>query len=160
MTNKTVSTLAFAAGFVLALGAMPSAHAQYHAPMASPSPPELVAWPTQHPYAGPPQAQMVPMQRPYAGPPQAQMVTNGPQASRRNFGGWSARRNNIESAQYDRLVQTNMGFRQARMRKECGPIGDPQLRDQCLASFDQYEPVMTGSSAPPPHWQQPRGAGN
>lgn len=135
MTSKTLTSLAFAAGCVLALGAMPPAHAQYS-----------------------PQPQM----QPSAGPPQMvdnQLITNAPQASRGDFGDWSARRNNIESAQYDRLLQTNMGFRQARMRKECGPVGDPQLRDQCLASFDQYEPVMTGSSAPPRHWQQPREGG-
>ena len=78
-----------------------------------------------------------------------QVVTNGPQASRGDFGDWSARRNVIESAHYDRLLQTNMGFRQARMRKECGPITDPQLHDQCMASFDQYEPTMVGSSTAP-----------
>lgn len=132
MTSKTVTSLAFAAGFVLALGAMPSAHAQYH--------------PQQHH----PRMQMQP--QPYAGQPQMvenQMITNAPRASRGDFGDWSARRNNIESARYDRLLQTNMGFRQARMRKECGPINDRQLRSQCLASFDQYEPVMTGSSTAP-----------
>src|ERR1051326_7624891 len=80
---------------------------------------------------------------------QNELVTNGPQASRGDFGDWSARRNVIESAHYDRLLQTNMGFRQARMNKECGRIDDPQLHGQCLASFDQYEPVMTGSSIPP-----------
>jgi len=35
------------------------------------------------------------------------------------------------------------------MRKECGRINDPQLHDQCMASFDQYEPTMVGSSIPP-----------
>src|SRR5437879_4050032 len=88
-------------------------------------------------------------------PPQVE--TNGPQASRGDFGDWSARRNVIESAHYDRLLQTNMGFRQARMRKECGPINDPQLHDQCMASFDQYEPTMVGSSIPPR--RIPRGGG-
>ena len=78
-----------------------------------------------------------------------QLITNGPRASRGDFGDWSARRNVIETAHYDRLLQTNMGFRQARMRRECGPINDPQLRSQCLASFQQYEPTMTGSSLPP-----------
>ena len=78
-----------------------------------------------------------------------QVVTNGPQASRGDFGDWSARRNVIESQRYDRLLQTSMGFRHARMRRECGPITDPQLHAQCLASFQQYEPVMTGSSLPP-----------
>ena len=86
-----------------------------------------------------------------------QVVTNGPQASRGDFGDWSARRNVIESAHYDRLLETNMGFRQARMRKECGPIHDPQLHDQCMASFDQYEPTMVGSSIP--SRRIPRGGG-
>ena len=110
MKNKTVTSLAFAAGCLLALGAMPTAQAQTYNP---------------------------------------ELVTNGPQASRGDFGDWSARRNNIESAQYDRLLQTNWGFRQARMHKECGPIRDPQLHGQCMASFDQYEPAMVGSSIPP-----------
>jgi hypothetical protein len=125
MTSKTVTSLAFAAGCALALGAMSPANAQSYPPA---------------------QPQMV----------ENQMITNAPQASRGDFGGWSARRNNIQSAQYERLLQTNRGFRQARMRKECGPINDPQLRDQCLASFQQYEPVMTGSSAPPRHSRQHR----
>ena len=116
--RKTVTTIAFAAGCVLALGAMPAAQAQNYNP---------------------------------------ELVTNGPQASRGDLGDWSARRNNIESAQYDRLLQTNWGFRQARMRKECGPIGDPQLHDQCMASFDQYEPAMVGSSIPPVRYRQSGG---
>jgi len=52
--------------------------------------------------------------------------------------------NNAESAKYDRMVETSPGFRQARMRKECGPITDPELRQSCMASFAQYEP-STGS---------------
>lgn len=123
MTSKIVTSLAFAAGCALALGAMP-AQAQY-----------------QQPHMGP--------QPMMTGPMQTHVASNAPRASRGDFGDWSARRNNIESARYDRLLQTNMGFRQARMRKECGPINDRQLRSQCLASFDQYEPVMTGSSTAP-----------
>ena len=79
---------------------------------------------------------------------QNELVTNGPQASRGDFGDWSARRNVIESRHYDRLLQTNPGFRHARMRRECGPIRDPQLRSSCLASFDQYEPMVGSSTAP------------
>ena len=60
---------------------------------------------------------------------------------------WSPRQNVIESKQYDRLLETNPAFRQARMRKECGPITDPDLRQQCLASFHQDEPYA-GSSTP------------
>ena len=116
MMNKTVTSLAFAAGSILALAAMP-AHAQYY--------------PQQYPQQLPPQT-----------------VTNGPQASRGDFGDWSARRNVAESMHYDRLLETNLAFRHSRMRKECGPIGDPQLRGQCFASFQQYEPTMVGSSTP------------
>jgi hypothetical protein len=119
MINKTVTSLAFAAGCVLAFGAIPAAQAQNSNP---------------------------------------QLVTNGPQASRGDFGDWSARRNVIESAQYDRLLRTSWGFRQARMHKECGPIGDPNLHGQCMASFDQYEPAMVGSSIPPTRYRQ--GGGN
>jgi hypothetical protein len=79
---------------------------------------------------------------------QNELVTNGPQASRGDFGDWSARRNVIESRHYDRLLQTNVGFRHARMRRECGPITDPQLRSDCLASFNQYEPMVGSSMAP------------
>jgi hypothetical protein len=50
---------------------------------------------------------------------------------------WSARRNVIESKQYEQLVRTNPAFRQTRMKKECGPITDPQLHQSCLASFER-----------------------
>ena len=132
MIRKTATSVAFAAGCVLALGAMPAAHAQNY------------GQPTAPPGYGQPM-------------PPAQLETNGPQASRGDFGDWSARRNNIESAHYDRLLEISPGFRQARMRKECGPINDPQLHDQCLASFQQYEPTMVGSSMPPRLYR--RGAG-
>ena len=93
-------------------------------------------------------AQMYP--EPYAG---TQVVTNGPQPSPGDFNRWSAHRNNLESAQYERLLQTNPGFRHARMQRECSPITDPQLRAQCLASFGGHSPEMTGSSTPPDHWR-------
>lgn len=132
MINKTVTSLAFAAGCALALAAGPAAQAQYY-----------------------------PQPQPYAGPPvvENQLLTNGPQASRGDYGDWSARRNNIESAHYDRLLETSPGFRMARMRKECGPIGDPQLHEQCMASFGQYEPSMIGSSYVPRRYRHYRGAG-
>jgi hypothetical protein len=57
----------------------------------------------------------------------------------------SARRNVIQSERYDRILETSRAFRQARIRKECGPITDPQLRQSCLASFNQDEPY-SGSS--------------
>ena len=50
--------------------------------------------------------------------------------------------NNYLSARYDRWLQISPRFRAWRMRKECGPITWPGLRQSCLASFDQYEPVL------------------
>jgi hypothetical protein len=41
------------------------------------------------------------------------------------------------------------------MRRECGPITDPQLRADCLASFDQYEPFIGSSTAPRPYRTAP-----
>jgi hypothetical protein len=65
-------------------------------------------------------------------------VTNGPQGSPPPD--WSARRNVIQSEHYTRLLEHNRAFREARMRKECGPITDPQLHQNCLASFAEYSP--------------------
>lgn len=76
-----------------------------------------------------------------------QLITNGPQASQGDDGNWSARRNVVESRQYEKLLQSSPGFRMSRMKKECGPISDPQLHDQCMASFGGDEGV--GSSMPP-----------
>lgn len=67
-------------------------------------------------------------------------VTNAPRISRGDFGDWSARANVRASMHYDRLLEVSPGFRAYRMRKECRPVTDPQLRQDCLASFDQYEP--------------------
>src|SRR5262245_22335633 len=60
--------------------------------------------------------------------------------------GTAARQNVVQSERYDRLLETNRSFRQARMRRECGPITDPQLRQNCLASFAQYEPATPTST--------------
>jgi len=49
----------------------------------------------------------------------------------------SARQNVIASKQYEQALRTNPAFRQARMRRECGPITDPELHKSCLASFDR-----------------------
>jgi hypothetical protein len=46
-----------------------------------------------------------------------------------------------KSQRYDYLVATNSSFRAARLRKECGPIRDPKLRSNCVASFGAYEPA-------------------
>jgi hypothetical protein len=91
-----------------------------------------------------------------AGISNTEVETNGPQGS--PHPDWSARRNVIQSEHYDRLLESNRGFRQARMRKECGPITDPELRQQCLASFAEYEPAGAsttgvGSSTPSRHYR-------
>ena len=44
-----------------------------------------------------------------------------------------------KSQQYDHLVSTNGSFRASRMRKECGPIGDAELRADCLGSFSAHQ---------------------
>ena len=79
----------------------------------------------------------------------AQIVTNGPQTDPGDVSpSWSARQNVIDSQRYDRLLEASRGFREARMRQECGPITDPQLHSACLASFNQDEP-RAGSSTQP-----------
>ena len=45
-----------------------------------------------------------------------------------------------KSQQYDHLVSTNSGFRASRMRKECGPIRDTELRANCLSPFSSTKP--------------------
>lgn len=50
--------------------------------------------------------------------------------------------NNYLSARYDHLLQTNMRFRHYRIWKECHTITFPQLHADCVASFDQYEPII------------------
>jgi hypothetical protein len=51
-------------------------------------------------------------------------------------GNESAGQNVRESQQYERLVCTNAAFRERRMREECGPVTDPQMHQNCLASFN------------------------
>ena len=51
-------------------------------------------------------------------------------------GNESAAQNVRESQQYEQLVCSNPAFRERRMREECGPITDPQLHQNCVASFN------------------------
>jgi hypothetical protein len=91
-------------------------------------------------YGSPPGA-YAPQSQHVAPPPSArtagaQVITNGPQTNPGDVSpSWSAQRNVTESKSYERLLKGNPAFRQARMRKECGPITDPQLHRQCLDSF-------------------------
>jgi hypothetical protein len=50
---------------------------------------------------------------------------------------WSAQQNIVDSKRYEQLLRTNPAFRKARMQKECGGITIPELRESCLASFNQ-----------------------
>jgi len=98
--------------------------------------------PSPGPYGAPsgpyPQTQYV-APPPSAGTAGKQLITNGPQTNPGDVSpSWSAQRNVVESEQYERLLKGNPAFRQARMRKECGPITDPQLHRQCLDSFARY----------------------
>jgi hypothetical protein len=45
-----------------------------------------------------------------------------------------------QSQRYDHLLSTNASFRAYRMRRECGPIKDSELRASCVGSFSAYEP--------------------
>ena len=129
MLIKTATSLAFATACLTALATMP-----VQAQMAGSAPA----------YSGP-QTYQGDMPSSSAATAGTEVITNGPQGS--PPANWSARRNVIESQQYDRLIETNRGFREGRMRKECGPITDSELHQQCLASFQQDTPYM-GSSAP------------
>jgi len=56
--------------------------------------------------------------------------------------------NNYLSARYDHLLQVSPRFRHWRMWKECHTINLQPLHLDCIASFDQYEPVL------PEYWQR------
>ena len=63
--------------------------------------------------------------------------TTMPQADPGDYpANWSPRQNVIDSHRYEQLVRTKPAFRAARIRKECGPVTDPDLFQQCVATFD------------------------
>ena len=94
------------------------------------------------PYSSPPgpyAPQSLYVTPPPADSAETQLVTNGPQTNPGEVSrSWSAQRNVMESDHYEVLLKGNPAFRQARMRKECGPIPDPQLHRHCLNSFARY----------------------
>jgi hypothetical protein len=47
----------------------------------------------------------------------------------------AAEQNVIQSERYSQVLRTNPAFRNKRVQEECGPITDPGLRAQCVASF-------------------------
>jgi hypothetical protein len=141
MIIESVTRLAFAAGCLTAIATLPTAHAQ----MSGPPPGAYGYGPPPRAYGyGPPPGVYAPQSQYVAPPPSAgtagaQLITNGPQTNPGDVSpSWSAQRNVAESENYDRLLKGNPAFRQARMHKECGPITDPQLHQQCLDSFARY----------------------
>jgi hypothetical protein len=96
---QLVASLAFSAGILTAIAAMPTAQAQM-------------------------------------GGSEVELVTNGPQFNPGDRSGSSSAQGNVrDSHRYEALVRTNPSFRANRMHKECGPIDDPQLHTNCMASF-------------------------
>jgi hypothetical protein len=63
----------------------------------------------------------------------------------------SPQQNVRESAQYERLLCTNPGFRAQRIAKECGPLQGSQFYDSCVASFNCQHPASDANwrQAPP-----------
>lgn len=144
MLLKTATSLAFATACMTALATMPASAqmaGQGGAAQGYPAPQ------TYQGNTGSMSGNYAPQTDQGMAPPSGGMteaVTNGPQGS--SPPNWSARQNVIESHRYDRLLETNHSFREARMRRECGPITDPQLHQQCLASFNQDEPYAGSST--------------
>jgi hypothetical protein len=79
---------------------------------------------------------MVPTSRAEMNANGAEVVSNGPQANPdHSSGSWSKRQNVRDSQRYEAVVHSNSGYRASRVKKECGPINDPQLHASCVASF-------------------------
>jgi hypothetical protein len=148
MLSKSVVSVAFAASLMAA----PAAFAQStDLPPAAPAPATQPMTATPAPSNEAPMDQSMANEATPPGAEQSDLATNGPQMNPGDHArNWSAAQNVRESRWYDHLVATNAGFRHYRERKECGPINDPQLHSQCMASFDQgAESHMYGSSMPP-----------
>ncbi len=147
---KTATSLAFATACLTAIATMP-AHAQTMGAGSAPGAQTYQGstspnWSQGNPgstYA--PQYNQGNMSSSPAGMGGTEVVTNGPQGAPPS--NWSAQQNVKQSERYDRLLETSHAFREARMRRECGPITDQQLRQQCLASFHQDEPYSGSSSS-------------
>jgi hypothetical protein len=139
MMLKTTIGLAFATACLIAIATMP-----VHAQMTGTTPP---GYNGAQGYQGSTSPNRGNMPSYSDGTSGAAKMPNGPQV---NHGAMSSSRsahqNVTQSQRYDRTLETNSGFRQARMRKECGPITDPELRQGCLASFSQDEPAKGSSS--------------
>ncbi len=68
----------------------------------------------------------------------AELITNGPQTGPGDrSGAQSAAQNVRDSDRYESVLRSNPNYRAARESKECGPIEDPAMRANCLATFDR-----------------------
>jgi hypothetical protein len=148
MISKTATSLCALAACAALAAAAPAARAQIGAPAPSydiPPPPATVAPAPGQPLTYTPVAPPAP-QAMIGSPNEIPAMPTGNEWNVR-----AAHQNVRESQWYDHLVEANPGFRAYRMRKECGPITDPQLQADCLATFQQFEPAgrMYGSSMPP-----------
>jgi len=66
----------------------------------------------------------------------AEVITNGPQVNPGDArDARSAQQNVRDSDRYELQVRSNLAFRAARERKECGPIGDAEMHADCVASL-------------------------
>ena len=124
MLRHKLTVLMTASAVVALTGAAPAAHAQIMGPM----PPPMMA--PMQPQMAPP-----PMQRI---PDEVDFYSDAPKVeSGDNPANWSAHQNVAESRRYEQLVHTSPAFRQARIRKECGGINEPEAYQQCVASFNE-----------------------
>lgn len=53
----------------------------------------------------------------------------------------AAEQNVIQSERYSQVLRANPGFRDRRIQEECGPITDPRLHEECVASFPPGAPM-------------------
>jgi hypothetical protein len=80
---------------------------------------------------------ILPAARAQMGTSGAVVVTNGPQIDPGDRpGSWSAQQKVRDSKRYEAVVHANRASVPIA-NKECGPINDPQLHANCVASFGQ-----------------------
>ena len=151
MLTKTATSLAFATACLTAIATMP-AYAQTMGADSTPGAQTYQGSTAPNWSQGSagsanysPQSNQGDMSYSSPGTGGTEVITNGPQGSPPS--NWSAQQNVRQSERYDRMLESNRGFREARMRKECGPITDQELHQQCLASFGQDEPLSGSSSS-------------
>jgi hypothetical protein len=141
MINKRLGGLMAAGACVALISAMPMARPQMAPTPLTPTvtpPATATPAPVTPFYQTRTQNAPVPINPPQTvSLPPVEVISNGPQVSPGDFSAnWSPRRNIVESNQYERLLRTNPAFKQARIHKECGPITEPSLYQQCVASFE------------------------